>query len=82
MLSINNIKTVYIAAGITNFRKSVDELSLIVQESFDLDPFSEALFVFNNRDKTRFTGNLTVFGYTIVNYNVERLTGRCLMMMW
>jgi transposase len=39
---------VYLAAGATDMRKSFDGLALIVRESFDLDPFGKALFVFCN----------------------------------
>ncbi len=53
MLNIRKVKAVYLAAGTTDLRKSIDGLSLIVQESFDLDPFSNSLFVFCNRDKTK-----------------------------
>lgn len=41
--------TVYMALGATDLRKSIDGLSLIVQEKFRLDPFSRSLFVFCNR---------------------------------
>lgn len=44
---------VYLAVGATDMRKSVDGLSLIVSESFNLDPFSKALFVFCNRGRNR-----------------------------
>jgi transposase len=44
---------VYIAAGATDLRKAVDGLALIVNESFNLDPFSKALFVFCNRSRDR-----------------------------
>jgi transposase len=44
---------VYLAAGATDMRKSVDGLALIVSESFELDPFGKALFVFCNRNKNR-----------------------------
>ena len=53
MLNIDKVDTVYIAPGVTDLRKSVDGLSLIVQESFELDPFSNSLFVFCNRNRTR-----------------------------
>jgi transposase len=39
---------VYLAAGATDMRKSFDGLALIVKESFNLDPFGKALFVFCN----------------------------------
>lgn len=40
---------VYLACGVTDLRKSIDGLAVIVKESFNLDPFSSCLFVFCNR---------------------------------
>ncbi|WP_081411954.1 IS66 family insertion sequence element accessory protein TnpB [Alicyclobacillus herbarius] len=37
---------VYLACGSTDMRKSIDGLAALVQESFHLDPFSQAVFVF------------------------------------
>jgi len=48
-----SVTPVYLAAGATDMRKSVDGLALIVSESFRLDPFSKALFVFCNRSRNR-----------------------------
>ena len=44
------IGRVYLAAGKTDMRKSIDGLAAIVQESFKLDPFSNSLFVFCNKN--------------------------------
>jgi transposase len=44
---------VYLALGATDLRKSIDGLATIVLESFNLDPFSRALFVFCNRKKDK-----------------------------
>src|SRR5690606_553146 len=44
---------VYLAAGATDLRKSIDGLAAIVQEHFRLDPFSRHLFVFCNRKKDK-----------------------------
>lgn len=44
---------VYIAAGSTDMRKSIDGLAAIVQESFKLDPFSSSLFVFCNKNRNK-----------------------------
>jgi len=49
MLSKYSAYKVYLATGATDLRKSIDGLSLIVQECFELDPFSRSLFVFCNR---------------------------------
>ena len=40
---------VYLALGVTDMRKSINGLSIIVESHFDLDPFSGHLFVFSNR---------------------------------
>jgi transposase len=40
---------VYIAVGATDMRKSVNGLSLLVEEHFELDLFSGSLFAFCNR---------------------------------
>ena len=42
-------KTVYLACGCTDMRKSINGLSAIVEASFKLDPFGGELFVFCKR---------------------------------
>jgi transposase len=44
---------VYLHKHAIDFRKQINGLSLIVQESLLLDPFSESLFVFINRTRSR-----------------------------
>ena len=39
MFNINKVKTVYLACGITDLRKSIDGLVMIVQNEMKLDPF-------------------------------------------
>ena len=46
-------KIVYICCGHTDMRKSINGLMTLVKDSFSLDPFSEALFVFCNRSRDR-----------------------------
>lgn len=43
-----NLK-VYIALGTTDMRKAIDGLSILVNNKFNLDPFSGNLFAFCNR---------------------------------
>ena len=52
MLSITG-KQVYLSCGVTDMRKSINGLMHIVQSSFNLDPFSNAVFVFCNRNRDR-----------------------------
>jgi len=46
-------KTVYLCCGQTDMRKQINGLMMIVQESFKLDLFSAAVFVFCNRKRDR-----------------------------
>lgn len=50
---LNRIDSVYLAVGITDLRKSIDGLAIIVQEHFKLNPFSRQLFVFCNRKQDK-----------------------------
>jgi len=40
---------VYLAVGATDMRKSINGLSILVQDQLDLDPLSGHLFAFCNR---------------------------------
>ncbi|AST58295.1 transposase [Thermoanaerobacterium thermosaccharolyticum] len=46
-------------------RKSIDSLAAIVQQSFELDPFSSALFVFCNKSRDKRKGAKMVTGWII-----------------
>lgn len=50
MMLLSSAQTrVYLALGNTDMRKAINGLSILVQESMELDPFSGHLFVFCNR---------------------------------
>lgn len=53
MLNEVSIDRVYLACGPTDLRKSIDGLAALVQEAFELDPFSPNLFVFCNRQRDK-----------------------------
>ena len=40
---------IYLAAGITDMRKSINGLSILVENKLDMDPFCGHLFAFCNR---------------------------------
>ena len=46
-------KRVYLACGKTDMRNSINGLTMIIQSSFQLDPFDDSLFVFCNRKRDR-----------------------------
>jgi transposase len=52
MLSFEG-KQVYLACGKTDMRKQINGLTAIVEGSFQLDPFAQAVFVFCNRNRDR-----------------------------
>ena len=49
MLTTADSMTVYLSCGATDMRKSIDGLAAIVKYSFDLDVFTNSLFVFCNK---------------------------------
>ena len=53
MLSLSNSEQAYLACGVTDLRKSIDGLAAIVQMRFELDPFSNCLFLFCNKNKDK-----------------------------
>lgn len=46
-------KPVYLCCGFTDMRKSINGLMTLVKDSFSLDPFADALFVFCNKSRDR-----------------------------
>ena len=54
MLSdFSGAQNIYLACGTTDLRKSIDGLALLVQKSFELDPFSDSLFLFCGKRSDR-----------------------------
>ena len=51
MFSSASRMKVYVAIGSTDMRKSINGLSLLVADQFDLDLFSGSLFAFCNRKR-------------------------------
>ena len=47
---------VYIACGYTDLRKGIDGLARLVQQQFELDPFTNTLFLFCGRRRDRING--------------------------
>jgi transposase len=46
-------KRIYLACGATDMRKSINGLMMIVEQSFEMDPFDNSLYVFCNRSHDR-----------------------------
>ena len=52
----NGADRVFIACGYTDLRKGIDGLSAMVQQEFELDPFTNTLFLFCGRRRDRIKG--------------------------
>jgi transposase len=53
MLTLGEGTRVYLACGSTDLRKSIDGLAALVSQVFELDLFSNSLFVFCNRGRDK-----------------------------
>lgn len=53
MRAANELPAVYVCLEPVDFRKQINGLAALVQEVFELDPFSEELFVFTNARRNR-----------------------------
>lgn len=53
MIHIDQHTQVFLAAGVTDMRKSINGLSVLVDEVFMLNPLSSHLFVFCNRSRDK-----------------------------
>ena len=50
---ISSAEHIYVACGYTDMRKSIDGLATSVKQCFQLDPFSNSLFLFCGRRRDR-----------------------------
>lgn len=46
-----SVKNIYIVCGKTDMRKGMDGLATLIQDSFELDPYSDSIFLFAGRSK-------------------------------
>ena len=53
LTDFNGADRVYIACGYTDLRRGIDGLATLVQQQFNLDPFSNTLFLFCGRRRDR-----------------------------
>ena len=53
MINGLSVNAVYLATGVTDMRKSINGLSIIVSELLGHDPFNGSVFVFCNRHRDK-----------------------------
>lgn len=49
-----DVQNIYIVCGKTDMRKGIDGLATLVQDSFELDPYSDSIFLFAGWKKDRY----------------------------
>lgn len=53
MISFSNIPRVYLVQGYTDLRKGIDGYASMIQSTYQLDVFQDALFIFCNRHRDK-----------------------------
>ncbi len=53
---MEHLDAIYVAYNPTYLRKNVDGLSILIKQSFQLNPFSNSLFLFCNGVRNRLKG--------------------------
>ena len=48
------VENIYIVCGKTDMRKGMDGLATLIQDSFELDSYSDSIFLFAGRSKDRY----------------------------
>lgn len=49
-----SVQNIYIICGKTDMRKGIDGLATLIQDSFELDPYSDSIFLFSGTSKDRY----------------------------
>lgn len=71
MFNINKVNIVYLDCGITDLRKSIDELTMIVQDEIKLAPFDNVSFVFYNKQMNKLKILHFEEGFWLYYYRLE-----------
>lgn len=53
MIGFNDIASIYLVHGATDLRKGIDGYASIIQDNCKLDPFTDSLFLFMNRQHNK-----------------------------
>ena len=50
---LSRVSKIYLVTGRTDMRKSIDGLMSVIRDTYDMDPFANALFLFCGRKTDR-----------------------------
>ncbi|WP_390540161.1 IS66 family insertion sequence element accessory protein TnpB [Massilimicrobiota timonensis] len=74
---ISKAEHIYIAAGYTDMRKQIDGLSPIIQHNFNLDSFSNSVFLFCGRN-SRIMKVLYCDYFALINHLIHNSSTNCI----
>lgn len=49
ILNLSKVNHIYVITGATDFRKGMMSLAALVRDTYNLDPFSDSVFLFSNK---------------------------------
>lgn len=53
LLDLYKVSELYIVCGFTDLRKSIDGYASIIQDNFNINPMTDALYLFCNKQKNK-----------------------------
>ena len=53
LLDLNKVSELYIVCGFTDLRKSIDGYASIIQDNFNINPMTDAIYLFCNKQKNK-----------------------------
>lgn len=56
LIDIHKLSGIYLICGKTDLRRGIEGLAGVIQDEYQLDPYSRALFLFCGTRKDRFKG--------------------------
>ena len=71
---ISRVDHIYLACGYTDLRRGIDGLAQIVQQQFELDPFSNSLFLFGGFQWPRSCAEMRSLSWQEFRWLIEGLS--------
>ena len=80
---ISSANKIYLVTGNTDMRKSIDGLMAIVRDAYNLDPYSNAVFLFCGRRADRIKAlHYEKDGFCLLYKRLERTYGEAFRFQW
>ncbi len=80
---ISSVNRIYLVAGFTDMRKSIDGLMAIVRDTYNLDPYSNSVFLFCGRRADRIKAlHFEKDGFCLLYKRLERSRNDTFRFQW